>query len=99
MTTHTPGPWEVCGHPGDGSGTLWRNVVSQGTEFRPSYVCQALLPDAQLIAAAPMLLAVLTELARVTESYLRGELVTFPATIRQQARFAIQQANGEAVAQ
>lgn len=62
MKNHTPGPWIVGGHPKDGSGTAWREVVSMGTEFKPSYICAAVQEDAQLIAAAPDLLAILKQI-------------------------------------
>jgi hypothetical protein len=58
-TTHTPGPWIVCVHPGDKSRTAWRQVLSTGGAFSPAFVCSALDVDAQLIAAAPDLLAAL----------------------------------------
>ena len=62
MTTHTPGPWMVGNHPGDNSGTDWREVLSTDGAFSPSYVCQALQADARLIAAAPDMLALLEKL-------------------------------------
>lgn len=52
---HSPAPWTVGGHPNDGSGTMWRNVLHP-SQFGPTYVCSAVLPDAILIAAAPELL-------------------------------------------
>lgn len=59
----TPGPWRAGNHPGDASGTGWREVLTDATAFSPSYVCQALEPDAQLIAAAPELLEACRALA------------------------------------
>jgi len=61
---HTPGPWIVGDHPGDNSGTTWRDVLSDSV--RPygdgALICQAQEADAKLIAAAPSLLAALTGL-------------------------------------
>jgi len=54
---HTPGPWSIGAPTGKGSGTRWVDVVSNGTEFSPSFVCSALDVDARLIAAAPEMLA------------------------------------------
>lgn len=53
---HTPGPWKVGEHPGDGSGSGWRKVLSEGGTFSPAFVCNAYINDAHLIAAAPDLL-------------------------------------------
>lgn len=54
---HTPGPWNtVRSTAGGGSARL--DVVSNGTEFQPSFVAGDMMPDdARLIAAAPDLLA------------------------------------------
>ncbi len=46
------------------NGTLWRDIVSTGTELSPSYVGEALECDARLIAAAPDLLAALESLCK-----------------------------------
>jgi len=55
--THTPGPWAVGPHPGNGAGTDWRSIVTNDAGlFGPVYVGEALLSDARLIAAAPELL-------------------------------------------
>ena len=56
---HTPGPWEVRPSSNPANGFGWRDVVSVGTEFRPSYVAEALEQDTSLIASAPELLAAL----------------------------------------
>jgi hypothetical protein len=57
---HTPGPWRVTpSHRYIGNGSAWRDILSDGTEFAPSYIGEALDKDAALIAAAPDLLAVL----------------------------------------
>ena len=66
---HTPGPWAVGGHPGDKSGTDWREVLAP-SQFGPAYVCQALKEDARLIAAAPDLLAACEVALRNAESRL-----------------------------
>lgn len=62
---HTPGPWKVGGHPNDGSGSDWREIVSLGTEFSPSFIGTALRGNAYLIAAAPELLERLVECVKV----------------------------------
>ncbi len=56
---HTPGPWIVAPSSNNGNGTAWRDILSTGTEFAPSYVGEALEQDARLIASAPDLLAAL----------------------------------------
>ncbi len=57
MTTkHTPGPWGFQPSSNPRNGTAWRDIVSHGTPFSPSYVGEALEQDARLIAAAPDLL-------------------------------------------
>ena len=58
MTTqHTPGPWRAVPTTRAGNGLAWRDIVSDGTAFAPSYVAEALDCDAALIAAAPDLMA------------------------------------------
>ena len=61
---HTPGPWIVGGHPGDNSGSNWREVLS--ANGRPygdgALICQAQEADAKLIAAMPRMLAALNGL-------------------------------------
>jgi hypothetical protein len=59
---HTPGPWRVTPSCRIGNGSAWRDILSDGTEFAPSYVGEALDKDAALIAAAPDLLAALRAL-------------------------------------
>lgn len=58
-TKHTPGPWEIRPSSNPKNGTAWRDIVSTGCEFSPSYVGESLEQDARLIAAAPDLLAAL----------------------------------------
>jgi len=72
-TRHTPGPWRVGGHPGDKSGTAWREVVTDALPFAPSYVCQALEADARLIAAAPAMLEFVEKCERAGAMASRGE--------------------------
>ena len=67
-TNHTPGPWEVRPSSNPKNGTLWRDVVSTGCEYSPSYVGEALEADARLIAAAPELLEALDELLAELDS-------------------------------
>jgi hypothetical protein len=47
----TPGPWTVGGHPGDDSGTNWREILAPSA-FGSVYVAQALEADARLIVKA-----------------------------------------------
>lgn len=56
-TKHTPGPWAVRESSNPKNGTAWRDIVSTGDHFSPSYVGEAMEQDASLIAAAPDLLA------------------------------------------
>jgi hypothetical protein len=56
-TQHTPGPFEVRPASNPKNGTGWRDIVSVGTVFSPSYVGEALEQDAYLFAASPDLLA------------------------------------------
>jgi hypothetical protein len=56
---HTPGPWEVQPTSRAGNGSKWRDIVSMGGEFSPAYVGEALEQDANIIAAAPELMAAL----------------------------------------
>ena len=59
LPPHTPGPWKVQPSGKVGNGTAWRDIVSEGAPFTPSYVGEALEQDAYLIAAAPDLLEAL----------------------------------------
>ena len=59
ISAPTPGPWAVQQSSNPGNGALWRDIVSTGGAFGPSYVGEALAQDAHLIAAAPDLLAAL----------------------------------------
>ena len=54
--THTPGPWTVAPSSNPKNGSGWRDIHALGSEFSPAYVGEAMLYDAQLIAAAPELL-------------------------------------------
>jgi hypothetical protein len=65
---HTPGPWRVIPSCRIGNGSAWRDILSDGTEFAPSYVGEALDKDAALIAAAPDLLAALQNLITAEEN-------------------------------
>lgn len=62
--THTPGPWIVGPSSNPDNGTRWRDILSTGTPFAPSYVGESLEHDAQLIAAAPELLAAMEKLLK-----------------------------------
>jgi len=52
--------------------------------------------NAELVASAPDLLAVLREQTRLIEQFLSGALVVFPSAIRGQAADAIAKAEGRA---
>lgn len=69
---HTPGPWRVTPSCRIGNGSAWRDILSDGTEFAPSYVGEALDKDAALIAAAPELLEALILLLNVEKAALIG---------------------------
>ncbi len=58
----TPGPWVGEPSTNPGNGTAWRDIVSMGTPFAPSYVGEAQEQDAELMAAAPRLLELLDEI-------------------------------------
>jgi hypothetical protein len=74
-TQHTPGPWETRPTSNPKNGTGWRDIVSTGTTYSPSYVGEALEHDAALIAAAPDLLAAL----KGAQAALRKALPHLPA--------------------
>jgi hypothetical protein len=59
MSKHTKGPWEVRPSSNPHNGTGWRDIVSTGEAFGPSYVGEALQKDAALISSAPCLLEAL----------------------------------------
>jgi len=57
MTTkHTPRPWVIAPSSNPRNGTDWRDIYSNGTDYAPAYVGEALTKDADLICAAPDLL-------------------------------------------
>ena len=60
--SHTPGPWTIGPHPGNGAGTAWRQILSHSGPFSPAFVCEAIEPDARLIAAAPDMARALRDL-------------------------------------
>lgn len=57
--SHTPGPWSIQPSSNPKNGTAWRDIVSTGCEFSPSYVGEALERDAHLITAAPDMLKII----------------------------------------
>lgn len=67
-TAHTPGPWHVGPHPGNGAGDDWRTILADTPEFGPLYIGEAIAPDARLMAAAPRLLAALA----IAEDFMSG---------------------------
>lgn len=70
---HTPGPWRIGPHPGNGAGTAWRQILSHSGPFSPALVCEAIEPDARLIAAAPDLLAALVDAVAMMDAVARGQ--------------------------
>ena len=96
MTTqHTPGPWIVLNTGSPTKGSAWRDVCSMGTEFTPSYVAEALEHDAQLIAAAPDLLAALIAFDNAFSHYCEGDPDSDEVSALYQARATIAKATGE----
>jgi hypothetical protein len=53
MENFTSGPWAVQKSSNPNNGSAWRDIVSIGSDFSPSYVGEALDKDAYLISAAP----------------------------------------------
>lgn len=91
-TAHTPGPWSVGPHPGNGAGDDWRTILADTPEFGPLYIAEAALPDACLIAAAPDLLAALKSFVIFeTDPPAPG---TFRHDLHAHARAAITKAGG-----
>lgn len=72
---HTPGPWVVGPHPGNGAGTEWRQILSEGGPFPGAYVGEALKEDANLMAAAPGLLDDINEIAALTTGFDTEEII------------------------
>jgi len=70
--THTPGPWTVAPSSNPKNGSGWRDIHSLGGEFSPAYIGEAMAYDAQLIAAAPELLAALIELEKLFAPLVYG---------------------------
>ena len=66
-TKHTAGPGQVKPSSNPKNGKNWRDIVSEGAEFTPAYVGEALERDAYLIAAAPDLLDALIYLCENIE--------------------------------
>ena len=96
MTTqHTPGPWRAVPTTRAGNGLAWRDIVSDGTAFAPSYVAEALDCDAALIAAAPDLLAALIAFDDAFSHYCEGDPDSDEVSALYQAREAIAKATGE----
>lgn len=51
-TPHTPTPWYVGGHPCDGSGSDWREILTNALPYQPHFIATALKADAELIVQA-----------------------------------------------
>jgi hypothetical protein len=69
---HTPEPWSIGGHPNDGSGTEWVEILAP-SPFGPRCVCLALKENAPLIAAGPELLSSLASLAAIFDPPQYGD--------------------------
>lgn len=100
-TKHTPGPWNTAPST-TGGGTARLDVVSDGTEFSPSFVAGDILPeDARLIAAAPDLLAALQSFLAEFQDFERWPqgksycMSNASLAVFKQSRAAIKQATGE----
>jgi len=89
-TQHTPGPWIVGPSSNPRNGSAWRDILSIGCEFSPSYVGEAHQQDAYLIAAAPDLLEAL-EAALSHIVIVQGENI---GGVQEVARAAIAKAKG-----
>lgn len=96
---HTPGPWtqsKFCvqaargrdGHPGF--------TVADTQTFSSYGISDAeRFANVALIAAAPDLLAALTELELRTRQFIAGTLTTFPASLLPQVRHVLKIARGQ----
>jgi hypothetical protein len=73
---HTPGPWKAVPSSNKGNGSGWRDIVSMGGAFTPSYVGEALDQDAALISAAPELLEQAKNALNVLAGIASGDLKT-----------------------
>lgn len=93
---HTPGPWSVRPSSNAENGAAWRDIVSDGQAFGPSYVGEALERDAYLIAAAPELLAALETAYMALIGYLPAHRNDVTDAAIGAARAAITKATGEA---
>lgn len=104
-TSHTPSPYHflVIGpssNPKNGTG--WRDILSTGAEFQPSYVGEALEADAQHIVhcvnSHDYLVAALVEIRDYAidgKGADRVDLVTLLAAVRRVAKTALAKAKGE----
>jgi len=91
---HTPGPWRVTPSCRIGNGSAWRDILSDGTEFAPSYIGEALDKDAALIAAAPDLLAALQALTDWGRDHTSPKDPNSPHALLVAASAAIARATG-----
>ena len=85
---HTPKPWIVTASSNPKNGTAWRDIVSMGSVFSPSYVGEACGQDAFLFAAAPDLLQVARDFV------LLCELHDWEGAVLDAAKEAISKAEG-----
>lgn len=97
---HTPGPWEL--HTSNSTGNVWIEDANNNCVIAPSYAFginglkdkQAMV-NARLIAAAPILLAALEEIAASSPSDCADEH-EYHQAMRNIARGAILKATGGA---
>ena len=94
MSEHTPGPWASVPCQADhGATTAIQDVASDILARVPAG--PRAVANAQLIAAAPDLLAHLEELTRLISNYLSGRLVAWPASALPHAHNMLAKARGE----
>ena len=95
MSNHTPGPWAIGPHPGGKWGSSWRDIVAND-ERGPLYITHGLLGgNAELIAAAPELLAALREALPHLPRTDKLDAVLEESTLYDRARAAIAKAEGK----
>ena len=94
---HTPGPWSVRPSSNAKNGAAWRDIVSDGQAFGPSYVGEALERDAYLIAAAPDLFEIARAIVAVCDSGKHADMACMEGSpLVDAARAAIAKAEGGA---
>ena len=97
MTEHTPIPWTIGPSSNPRNGTAWRDILSTGGVFAPSYVGEALERDAELIVRAVNTHALMLDALRRVEKWASGYGTLTQSEMREFVREAIRAAEGEAV--